>query len=186
MKGTTVVFLSFLLLAGIASESLGKKIGVGGFLGMNIPIAQEDASTNSLFGIKARMNLIPRLGAEVFFTKLNQGDSSVEVWGKDMSRDGGSINSFGLNLVVGSMSTDVGAHFHIAGGIGSYSLSKEGVPDQSRWGYNFGPEVEIGLGSVSIEISSKAHIIPLEGGGSRKSVGLSGGLNYYFGLGDTY
>ena len=187
MRKISIFFFSLLLMAGVASEALGTKIGIGGFAGMNIPIVQEDAGTGSLFGLKARMSLIPHLGAEVYFTKLNQGDASVEVHGKEMGRgDGGSFNSFGLNLVLGSMSTDVGAHFHIVGGIGSYSMSKEGVLDESRFGFNFGPEVEIGLGKVSIEIGSKAHIISLDGGGSRKSVGISGGLNYYFGPGSAY
>ena len=186
MKRTSVIVLSFLLVAGFASEALGSKIGLGGFLGMNIPIAQEDAGSSSLFGFKARMELMPRLGVEAFFTKLNQGEASVEVWGREMSMKGGSINSFGLNLILGSMSSETGSHFHLAGGIGSYSLSKEGVPDESRFGYNFGPGLEIGLGKMSIEISVKTHIIPLDGGGSRKNIGISGGLNYYFGLGDTH
>ena len=186
MRKTSILVLSFLLMAGVVTEALGSKIGLGGFAGMNIPVAQEDAGTSSLFGFKARLGLIPRLGFEAFFTKMSQGDADVEVWGKDMSMEGGSINSFGLNLILGSMSSDAGAHFHFAGGIGSYSLSKEGVPDESRFGYSFGPGLEIGLGKMSIEISSKAHIIPLDGGGSRKNIGISGGLNYYFGLGDTY
>lgn len=186
MKRTSVLILSFLLMAGVASEVLASKIGVGGFVGMNIPIVQDDASSGTLFGFKGRFELIPKLGAEAFFTAMDQGESSIEVWGKEMVVDAGSIKSFGLNLILGSMSSDVGAHFHMTGGIASYSFSRDGVPDESRFGYNFGPEFEIGLGKLSIEMSSKIHIITLDGGGSRKNIGLSGGLNYYFGLGETY
>lgn len=186
MKRISVFVISFLLVAGVASEVLGSKIGLGGFVGTNIPVAQEDAGTSSLFGFKARLGLVPLLGFEVFYTKLSQGESSAEVWDDDQSMEGGSINSFGLNLILGSMSCDQGVHFHFAGGIGSYSLSKKGPPDQSRFGFNFGPGLEIGLGKLSAEISPKIHIITLDGGGSRKNIGISGGLNYYFGLGEAY
>jgi hypothetical protein len=131
--------------------------------------------------MKARWEFMPRLGAEVYFNKLDQGESSVEVWGKDMTLDGGSINNFGLNIFLGAVSGESGSHFHVSAGIGSYSLSREGALDNSRMGFNFGPALEIGLGKmISIEIESKFHIITLDGGGSRKNVGVTGGLNYYF------
>jgi len=184
MKKKLVVILSLLLMAGVVSNAAGMEIGVGGFVGVNIPVVQDDASTRSLLGLKARLQLIPALGIEPFFTRLNQGDTSIEVGGKDMSRDGGSISSFGLNLILGSMSSEMGAHFHVAAGIGSYTIKREGVPNESRLGYNLGPGIEIGLRhGLSVEVSSKFHIITLEGGGSRKNIGISGGINYYFGLG---
>jgi hypothetical protein len=186
MKRTSVLLLSFLLMAGAASDVLGSKIGLGGFAGMNIPIVQDDASSGTLFGFKGRFELLPNLGAEAFFTALDQGESSIEVWGKDMVVDAGSISSFGLNLILGSMSSEGGAHFHVAGGIASYSFNRDGVPDESRFGYNFGPGIEIGLGKVSLEVSSRFHIITLDGGGSRKNLGVSGGLNYYFDFGKKH
>lgn len=184
MKKKLFAVFSLLLMGGVVANARSMEIGVGGFGGMNIPVVQDDASTSSLLGLKARMQLIPALGIESFFTRLNQGDTSIEVGGKDMSRDGGSISSFGLNLILGSISSDLGAHFHVAAGIGSYSIKREGIPNESRLGYNLGPEVEIGLRhGLSVEVSSKFHIITLEGGGSRKNIGISGGVNYYFGLG---
>ena len=186
MRRMSIVLLVMCLVAAISAEAAATQLGLGGFVGMNIPVAQDDASSGALFGFRARLEFMPRLGAEAFFTSLNQGESSVEVWGRDMTVDGGSINSFGLNLIFGSMSSAQGAHFHFTGGIGSYSISRDGPPDESRFGYNFGPGLEIGLGKVSVEIDAKFHVITLDGGGTRKNVGISGGLNYYFGLGDTY
>lgn len=186
MKRISLVALCLLFASGVVSDAVGGKIAVGGSLGANIPVAQDDASASSLFGFGVRMKLTRTLGIEPFFTKLNQGDTSVDVWDQEMSREGARIACFGLNVLFGSMSADVGTHFHVAGGIGSYTMSQRGIPDETRFGYNLGPGIEFGLGRISIEISSAFHVITLEGGGSRKNIAISGGVNYYFGIGEAY
>ena len=184
MRRTLVGVLSLFLMLGAASEAAGiVSVGVGGFFGRNIPVVQDDASNGSLFGFKARVQFIPLLGVEPFFTKLDQGDTSVEVWGKEMTRDGGAISVFGLNAIFGPSSGGLGVNFNLAAGIGSYTISREGVSDETRFGYNIGPGIEIGFGNgLALEVSSRFHMIPLDGGGSRKNVGISGGINYYLGL----
>jgi hypothetical protein len=35
---------------------------------------------------------------------------------------------------------------------------------------------------VDIDVSGRFHLITLDGGGSRKNVGINGGVSYYFGI----
>ena len=50
-----VIVLATLLLIGAALSAQTPKIGVGGFAGLSIPVAQDDQASGSEFGFRVRV-----------------------------------------------------------------------------------------------------------------------------------
>lgn len=162
---------------------------------MNLPIAQEDTSPGTVFGIKGRFPLTSFIGVEPNFTYLKNGDGEVEIdhpnWDRTMKAEGGKFSSFGVDLVVGSVLGYKGLGVHGILGFSSAKFKKEGVTDLTKGSYWLGLGFEYAFSDqLSLEFRGKAIIFPYDDAtntlntdtkGSRKNGLITAGLNYYFG-----
>jgi opacity protein-like surface antigen len=151
----------------------------------NFPIIQDDAGGGALYGAKAKVGPLSFLVLEPSVTWITVGDKEQTEDDLEFTQQGGSIQSFGLNLNIGGFPLAPGPSFYVTGGIGSYTLKPDVQykDDETRVGYNAGLGIAVKpTGLFDIDVSGRFIVIPLDGGGSRKSVGLLAGLNFYFGV----
>jgi len=182
MKKILSVTMLVLFLLGISSVASAGKFSIGGFAGLNLPVAQDDAKSGALFGAKARILLLPFMGIEPNFSFAKYGGKDVEVRGKTFPGEGGDITSFGVDIVFGTMSSFSNMKFYGLAGISANTYKREGIPDESGLGLAFGTGFEFFPTEIlSLEIRAKYHSIKV-GEGGRPHLELSGGLNYYFGI----
>lgn len=156
--------------------------GVGGFAGVSIPVAQDDASNGIVFGGHLKLSLGGMLGIEPNVTYFKNGDWEVdELPGQTF--EGSKITSVGVNLILGGAGPATGFRFFPFAGV-KYFNEKNDFRDFSdgTLGFNGGLGFEIGAGSLGIEARASGEILPLDNDGSRKWVHVRGGLNYYFGV----
>jgi hypothetical protein len=174
------------MLLGVTSVQAGLLgAGLTAYGGVNIPIAQDNAQSGSIFGLRAPLQMMSALRLEPWMGIANNGDYTLNTAISGSSTfDGGKITSFGLNALLGSPMTGPGFSIAFLGGIGSHKLETEGVETDSRVGYNVGLDMGVGLGSLPLSLSGRAEavVIPLDGGGSRKNGFITAGLTYKFGI----
>lgn len=153
--------------------------GIGGFGGVSIPIAQEDAANGIVFGGHVKLSL-GMLGIEPNFTYLKSGDWEFEDL-PGQTFEGSKITSIGVNLLLGG-GAPTGFRFFPFVGAKYYNYKQE-IPDfsDSQLGFNGGLGIEIGSGPIGVEARGSLEVLPLDPEGSRKWVLVTGGLNYYFG-----
>lgn len=179
MKKSILTFSAILFLFISTSSASATEFGIGGFAGINIPLAQEDVGNGILYGAKAKIQLLPVLGLEPNFVYSKYGDKALEDVG---TREGGNITSFGADLVLGNPVGFSRGRFFTLFGVSSNKLKREGLSDQTQLGLSFGTGFEfLATDVLGIEVRARLHGISLEGGGGRNNLQLSGGLNYYFG-----
>jgi len=182
MKKIVCLSMMALFLVGASSVASAGKFSIGGFAGLNIPIAQEDMGNGTLFGAKGRILLLPFLGVEPNFVFSKYGDKDHDILGGAQTREGGDITSFGVDAVIGTFSGFSKARFYGILGINSNTFKWEPFEDQTRLGLSFGTGIEFLPSDIfSIEVRARVHTISLEGGGGRNNLELTAGLNYYFG-----
>ncbi len=184
MKLYLGIALSLALIVGLAAPA-SAEFAVGAFGGYNFTIVQDDAGNGPLYGVKAKID-VSGVVLEPSFTFISVGDAedNDEAVG-DFKIEGGSITNYGLNLNLGSLRTVPGLGFYGTGGVGMYSLSPDAgyKEDETRFGFNAGLGFVIKPASmIDIDVSGRLIVITVDGGGSRKSVGVFAGINYYFGL----
>jgi len=181
MKKSISVFGAILFLLMMVSSVSAAKFSIGGFAGLNLPVAQDDAKSGALFGAKGRILLLPFLGLEPNFSFAKYGGKDVEAGEKSWEREGGDITSFGADLLLGSLSAMGKVKIYGLAGINSNTYKREGFSDESGVGLAFGPGFEyLATEMLSLEIRAKYHAIKV-GEGGRVHLEFSGGLNYYFG-----
>jgi hypothetical protein len=181
MKKSISVLGMILVLLMMVSSASAAKFSIGGFAGLNLPLAQQDATSGALFGAKGRILLIPVLGLEPNFSFAKYGGKDIEVREKSYTRDGGDITSFGADLLLGSLSAMGKTKIYGLVGINSNTYKREGMSNESGVGLAFGTGFEyFTTEMLSLEIRAKYHAIKV-GDGGRAHLELTGGLNYYFG-----
>jgi opacity protein-like surface antigen len=172
--------VAVLLLVAVAVSAQTPKLGVGGFAGVSIPLAQDDQAQGTVFGLRAKLSLNGFLAAEgqIGFTKWGKPDP---IDGLDLGIDGSKITQFGVNGILGG-GAGPGIKPYFLGGFGSYKIKNDDTQfDESRMGYNGGLGLGIGLGpKFSLDARGEAVVIPMDGGGSKKAVVGSAGLTLYF------
>jgi hypothetical protein len=175
--------LALVVLTGSVSNARAAgpiRLGLGVYGVYGLPIAQDDAEAGPLYGAKARVDLVGPLGAELSYTSFQEGDATVLAGGRTQTVAGGTQNAIVLNAVLFGPSAP-GFGVYVAGGIGTYTLTKEGRPDESPIGYNAGLGLELRtVSGISLDLSGRVHALMPEGGGSRKFAALQAGVNYYF------
>jgi len=182
MKKSIPVFGAILFLLMMVSTASAAKFSIGGFAGVNIPLFQEDVKSGLLFGAKGRIAVLPFLGVEPNFVYSKYGDKDFDIGGLSMSRESGTITSFGLDLLLMTPGEFSRGRFYALLGVNSNSLKREGLADQTQLGLSFGTGFEfLPTDILGIEVRARLHGISLEGGGGRNNLELSGGLNYHFG-----
>jgi hypothetical protein len=174
-----VVTLAALLALATAGTAGAVAIGIGGFGGFNIPIVQDDSENGSMFGVRVPVNFTPLISAEAFYAASAQGDVDQDILGISYTRDGGEVSGFGANVLLGNAGPGLGFHFFGLGGIGSYTLKRDGVDDESEVGYNFG----LGVGFAPVpkfEITLRGEFTSVQvNDAARNYANIVGGVSYY-------
>jgi hypothetical protein len=187
---TKALLLMLVLIMVCASSASAFRFGVGGFAGLNLPVAQDDATMGTVFGAKARIPLIPFIGLEPNFTYMKNGDASIEIgapYNETMEREAGKFTSFGADLVFGSVLGNTGLNVHGLVGASSvtYARDTDAIPDLSNITYWLGLGVEYGINEqISLEFRGKLMVFPYDEGndtGSRKNGVVTAGVNIYLG-----
>lgn len=177
MKRAVTIFL--LALFGLSAVSLADRTGVGVFGGGLYPVGQEDQETGTTFGAKVRFRLT---GPIVMEPNANFGKfGAIDVAGVG-SRDGSSVKHFGLDFLLGGAPAKIGPKPYLFIGGGVYTLKRDGDKTYNRSGWSFGVGMAVGIMEMlDIEIRGRCNIAAFEGSTSKKSVAVTGGVNYYFG-----
>jgi hypothetical protein len=169
------------LVSATGAHSVG--VTIGGFGGMNIPIVQDDAGSGPLYGIRVKIAANLPFVVEPYFVSISEGDVDHSDEGIEFTQKGGSIQSFGVDLAFGGYRARPGANLYFVAGLGAHSRDpgQDYRDKETRFGF------DIGLGLVAkvapmldLDVGGRLHAFTLEEGGSRKSVGITAGLNYYF------
>lgn len=182
MKRVIFPLILILFTAGLSYGQM-PQIGVGAFGGMNLPMIQDDQGNGTAFGLKARVKLMPFMVVEpnVMFGKWGDPDA---IDGVDLGISGSKVNAYGVDVTFGGLPGGVGIKPYGVIGAGIIQIKNDDTGyDESKLGFNAGLGFMISvMPMVDIDIRGKALIAPQEEG-SKKAVILTGGLNYYFGIG---
>ena len=165
----------------IASSANATGWGAGPFAGISIPVVQDDAANGIVFGGRVKLSLGGMLGLEPNFTYFKGGDWELDDLPGE-TFEGAKVTSVGLNVILGGAGAPTGLRFFPFAGAKYYNF-KTDIPDfsDSQLGFDAGVGLEVGAGSIGIELRGSAEVLPLDGGGSRKWIHVLGGLTYYFG-----
>lgn len=186
-----LVLLSVLMFS---ASSYAFRFSVGGFGGLNLPVAQEDTKSGTVFGAKARIPLMGSIGIEPNILWAKNGDAEFDVeggWNTTMKHEGGKYTSFGVDLVFGNIMGYKGFGAYGILGISSSKFEKKGIPDLTKGTYWLGLGFEYSFSDhLSLDLRGKAFIFPYkdetnpnsDDKGSRKNGLITAGLNYYFGF----
>ncbi len=170
-----------LLMMVVISVPVGAAhFGLGGYGGLNIPIVQEDQSSGTVYGLKAKLSLLPGIAVEPNINFAKFGDAEYSFG----SRKGSKVTSYGVDALLGGAGLGaIGFKMYGILGVGNYKITRDNDDDISKTGWTTGLGFEIGLvPSFGLDFRGKLNIIPIDGGGSKKSAAVTGGLNYYFGF----
>lgn len=180
MRKELKVLLLVVLLAQPALAG-GITFGVGAAVGLDYPIIQEDQARGTVFGFKGRLKAIPSIALEpnIYFT--NHGDPDYE--DLDLGLEGSKITSYGVDATLGAGFGTVGIKPYGLLGVGFYKVKRDQtLQDETNFGWSAGFGIEVGVNpTVGLDVRGKLVVIPTDGGGSKKSASVIGGLNYYFG-----
>ncbi len=178
MKRTfPLVLLGLVLWAGMAAAGISVSGEVFG--GLSIPIVQDDSDQGSQFGIRVPVHVLPRLTAEPYFASSTLGDKTESFAGLSYTRDGGKVTAFGLNARLGGAGAP-GLSFFPYVGVGSHTLKRSGVGDESDVGYNFGLGLQLSpMPKFALSLRGELNAI-LTGDASRKYGNVTVGASYNF------
>ncbi len=176
-KQVFFILLLFCLTASLSwSEQIRLGAGVTG--GLELPIAQFDQSKGSTFEVKARVGIFPGVIFEPNLTFSKYGDPPThEEFVPDI--DGNKITSYGLDAVLGGSWGSYGVHPYFVFGAGFYNTTQDQIGlDNTDFGWSAGVGIELGVSpQLSLDVRGKAVVIPTDGGGSKKSGMITGGIN---------
>jgi opacity protein-like surface antigen len=169
-----VLFLAaaLLALASTAATAEPIKIGIGAYGGVSIPVLNDMSKQGAQFGIRVPIYTNPVFTVEPYYTSATLGDATQNAAGIDYTRDGGDLSGYGVNVMY-----SFGA-FYPWGGVGSYTIKREGAEDIKKFGYQFG----LGLGfklipKLSLHVRGGLDVVPTDGT-SQKFGEVNAGLNY--------
>jgi len=173
------VVLGLMFLFVSQTNAVTPQVGAGVFGGMNMPILQDDQGNGTVFGIKAKVKIIPVILFEpnITFGKWGEGDPIEGV----ILGSGSKITSFGVDAILGGNPGMAGVKPYFLVGAGIYSVKNDDTGyDQSKFGYSAGLGIGIGVGpKMDIDIGGKMIFAPQDGG-AKKAIFITGGLTYYF------
>lgn len=175
MRVTTAVLLT-LLLIGAALSAQTPKIGIGGFAGLSIPVAQDDQASGSEFGFRARVKLA-FVTVEPNFTIAKWGQADPPSGVTDMP-DGSKVTSFGVDALLGGAPGVPGLKPFFVLGAASYKVKNDDTQfDQSRLGFSAGLGFLFGFSpKFDLDVRGKGVVVPMDGGGSKKAISVTAGV----------
>ena len=170
--------LLLLALAFGAGTARAASIGLEVFGGLSIPIAQDDSDQGTQFGVRLRVHVVPLLSLEPYFASSALGDKTQTFAGISYTRDGGKVTGYGLNARLDS-GTPVLSFFPYAG-IGSFTIKKANLADETDMGYNFGLGLQLSpVPKIGVSLRGELNAIPINGA-SRKYANVTVGVSYNF------
>lgn len=181
----TLIFICLLFLANSAiAQTTAPTFGVGANVGMIYPIVQDDQDNGSIFGLKAIYSL-GGITVEPNLSFVKYGDpttSDADLIGLYDGFEGSKITSFGVDGLLGGGS-GAGIHPYFLFGVSFYKTKRDMTQqDDTDLGFAGGLGLEIGVGTtLSLDARGKLHVIPIDGGGSKKAASATAGINFYFG-----
>jgi hypothetical protein len=170
-----IILLLALALAAGGAEAAG--VGVGVFGGTCVPIAQEDARSGLVYGVRLPVTVVPLLRLEPYWAGLRPGDVEETFAGETYTRDGGEISAFGLNAMLAAGGP---LRLHPFAGVGRYRLTRDATDDRTEVGYDAG--LRLGLSPLpgwEAEVRAEFVMIALDET-SRKFVNVTLGATYHF------
>jgi hypothetical protein len=183
LRGIVCLIALFCLVANLPAQPT-IRLGAGAFGGVEIPIVQEDQGSGSVFGFKGRVGIIPLIALEPYIAFTKFGTAEVE--GIDFNLEGSKMTAFGLDATLGNQLGTIGIRPYLLAGLGFFTYSNDITSDiYDDGGTRFGGSFGVGLGlalspRLGLDLRGKANIATAEGGGSKKSVAITGGINVNF------
>lgn len=180
MKTTLVtIFLLGFAVANVAADGIG--IGVGAAGGMEFPIAQEDEAMGSIFGVRALVRVVPSVVLQPNISFAAYGEPEFDEFTADL--DGSKVTGYGIDAVLGGAFGATGVWPYGLLGAGLYTTKRDQTgEDDSNFGWSAGFGVEVGMSTrLGLDLRSRLIVISAEGGGTKKSASVTGGVNVYFG-----
>lgn len=178
MKALVRFVVIILLLPAI--PVLAGPVGFGASGGALVPVSQEDQSAGSIFGIKMRANLPGPFVAEPNIQFGSFGDADITGIG---TRDGATLNSYGIDITLGDAIAKVGfkPYFLLGGAV--YNTKRDGDVTTNKSGWSFGAGAALGIREdLDIDFRGRLNIVGWEGGASKKSFEVTVGASYYVGM----
>jgi len=176
MRRWTTFAAVALTLAFSASAAHAIGVGIAGFGGISFPILQDDVAQGTQFGVRVPVKLVPLFTVEPYYASSALGDKSEDFAGLSYTRDGGTMSSFGANVL---LTTGGPVSFYPFVGIGSQKWTREGSSDLNDTAWNFG----LGIGftpmpSFGIDVRGELNMMTT-GDTSRKYGNATVGLSYH-------
>jgi len=185
MKAKLIVMLAMLILTPAAFAITD--IAVGPYCGMAIPVVNESAESGMMYGIQAKVSLIPMLSIGGHYSSRNYGNPTIIAfegteYETEMESDGGSMTYYGIDAYLGN-SGGTGANLYAMGSFGSYKWERDDTEDISKTAFAAGLGIEYVL-PMKIGIDARALMeFASNDDSTYKSFLWFVGLNYHFGLG---
>jgi len=180
MKRIAFVVCAVLLVPLVAARGeIG--LGAGASGGLEFPIAQDDEAQGSVFAIRAIVVVVPSVALQPNVAFTTYGDPEFDEFDSDLS--GSEIAGYGLDAVLGGSFGNPGVWPYGLIGGGFYNTKRDQTgEDETNFGWSAGFGVEVGLSHLlAIDLRGKLLVISPEGGGTKKSASVTGGVNVYFG-----
>jgi len=182
MRRTLILILLICIMAPIVqAESIKWGLGLSG--GMEFPIVQQDQKQGTVFGFKAKIGLFPALAVEPNLYFIKFGDPEIdELVESDL--EGAKLNAYGIDAILGGGFGGKGVKPYGLLGFGFYKFKHDqSSVDNTEFGWSVGFGIEIGVSpNVGLDFRGRTIVVSTEGGGSRKSVAVTGGINFYPGI----
>ena len=182
MRVLLLVILATLMFS--VSLTAETKFGVGAQAGLDYPVAQDDQGQGTVFILKGFWSFAGILSVEpnVSFGKFGDPEFSDEP-GLFDGLEGSKVTAYGINALLGANFGTPGFHPYGLFGVGLYSMKRDQTfQDISELGWTGGLGIELGFtGNLAADARGRVNVIPLEEGGSKKSLAATVGVNYYFG-----
>ena len=174
-----LLILTTLSILAFSASAFAFGFGAGAYGGATFPVVQEDQGNGTIFGLKGKFGIVPGIVVEPNIGFTNYGDADFSFG----ARPGSKVTSFTVDALLGSGMGSTGLRMYGILGLGYFSVKRDFDEDANRIGWSTGLGFEIGvMPAVGIDIRGRMDVVSSEGGGSKKSAAVCGGLNYYFGL----
>lgn len=182
MKNTLILILLIcLIVPAVHAGSVKWGLGLSG--GMEFPFVQEDQAQGSVFGFKAKLSLLPGLAVEPGLYFIKFGDPEFEELAVS-DFEGAKLNAYGIDAILGGSFGARGVKPYGLFGFGYYKYKQDQSNlENTNFGWSVGFGIEVGVSSkVCLDFRGRAIVVSNEGGGSKKSGAITGGINFYPGI----
>lgn len=162
-------------------------ISAGPYLGMNVPVVNDQATSGSLWGLQAKVSVLHSVALGVHYSSSSLGEVEHTFFEGEPEEftdtlDGGDVSSFGVDAYLGILSAAPGLKLYLMGSIASWKWEREYTDEVSETAFDVGLGAEWVLPlNIGIEGRGVFEFAPTDNSGSIKSVLWFVGANYHFG-----